>query len=202
MAISVAPQEETSRKHREALALHQTRMVEAELELQEIEVALPTADVDEADDLLRRKRELLDKSEWLNARTAELARKADAEIVRERMIMANQQWSPLAEERRELIAQLDAMVDSMLPILAGLDANSESQGEVLASLRSLEAMRGRSDDSQCRSANSMLRVSIANRLGLLRGYEDHASFLPRHSDSQYGQDAATAAKLFSVPKEM
>ena len=72
MGVSVVTQEETSRKHRDALALHETRVITTETELQEIDASLPTIDADAADDLLARHRTLQDKFEWLHTQTAEL----------------------------------------------------------------------------------------------------------------------------------
>jgi len=110
---TVVEQELTGKERREALSLHETRVVATELELEQIEERLPTADVDEADDLLKRRRELEDKLEWLNARTGELQRRAVAEETREKMARANAGWAPLAQQRQGLIDELDVKINEL-----------------------------------------------------------------------------------------
>ena len=117
------------------------------------------------------------------------------------MVNANTAWAPLAEERLKLIDRLDELAEEMLPLLARLNAVSQKQIGVLDGCHGLDALRGTSIETQTRGANSLLRVYLVRKLGLLQDFADHASFLPPAPNKMHGQDVTVSARLFAVPKK-
>jgi len=107
-----------SREHRFALEVHKTRLLAAQIELEEIEARLsaPDCDDDESNLLLERRRKASDKLAWLRTRSEHLEFFAHQEAQLEMKVIANDAFEPLTKERFDLIHEYEAMANAIVEL--------------------------------------------------------------------------------------
>lgn len=154
-----------SHKARDALSEHERLTDETASAIEAIDEQLKSAAPAAGFALLKEKRELQDRLDWLADTLPKVQAAANAELHAEIKRDVNAAWAPLADRRLELIAELESAVDGVLRALDEIDNITSEQVKVADQTRRIpNAFSGRSapDLSLGQSRANLIKWAVIN----------------------------------------